>query len=254
MKAIKIIVCLSIVVAAIVYAGATKTEFPGGLLITKAVPPAEVVVTNDWTIFTGMGEKDQVQIIDPSALSLNIAMDGGKLIKQKGKIFGTIDNLIIGPVEAATDHALLGGNEKFQVKLKGFQIGTVLAKSVKQYLVAGIYGTVAGDNPKGIKILAIDKVAGDIQGATTRVNVGLADVPTTLKLVKAKGKIGNVDATTATVVAGKEGKIKWLAKAPADNAGDVLVAAGLFAIDKSAKKNVVLVEPTAPVTNVVSSL
>jgi len=253
MKAIKIIVCLTIVVAAIAYAGATKTEFAGGVLISKGA--ATVGETNGWLVFAGMGEKDQVQIT--GTVNPNISMDGGKMIKQKGKVTGLISNLIVvatgsTAADAIADPTKLGGNEKFQVKLKGFQIGTVLAKTAKQYQVASIFGAAAGTGAKGIKIMTMDKAAGDIQGtATERVVIGgyrnetnLVPVTTMIKLIKAKGKIGYVDATLAT--AAKAGKTKWGAKSPSD--GDVLVKSLADWAEAKKNKNVTLA------TNVVSGL
>ena len=224
MKALKIIVCLTIVIAAVLYAAKTPTDFGGGLkgfLKTKA---AAAAFTNDngWIIFTGLDAKSQIQITEAASV-VGIVVNDAKQIKQKGKIAGTIDNIVVGTdvLDAAgnVDLTKLAGNAKFSVKLKGVNVGTVLATDMKMVLVNGLNGTLAGNNAKGIKVMTQD---GDLAGAdaANRAVVGLATVPTMIKMVKAKkGKIEYVDATEATPA--KVGKTKWMAKVA--GTGDVLV-------------------------------
>ena len=254
-KVLNVALCLAIITSAVVFA-ATKIDFTlGGLtgqLKTKA--SATVSETNGWVVFDNMGEKDSVTISAISGNVTGILMDGGKLLKQKGKITGNIDNIIIAsqaPDITNPDNIVttLAGNEKLSIKLKGVNVGTVLAKTIKMVLVNDINGAIGGTAAKGVKIMTQD---GNIQGdATERVLVGAYDyavagigetniaVTTMIKAIKAKkGMIGYVDATTAT--AAKAGKTKWIAKVA--SAGDVLVTAGQFDVLKSAKKHVTLTE------------
>ena len=229
-KIVNIVLCLSIVASAVVYA-ATKIDFnKGGItgqLKTKLA--ATVIETNGWVVFSNMGEKDSVTIeaIDNSVQAEpRILLDGGKLIKQKGKIFGNINSIVIAAqVPDITNPSnivtTLAGNDKLSIKLKGINIGTVLAKTMKMVLVNDINGAIAGTNPKGIKIMTQD---GDIAGddATEPALVGAYDytvgivettipVETKIKSIKAKkGRIGYLDAREATPA--KPGKTKWVAK------------------------------------------
>jgi len=224
MKALKIIVCLTIVLAAVLYAAKVPTDFGGGLkgfLKTKAAAAAYTNI-NGWIIFTGLDAKSQLQITEATAVE-GIIVNDAKQIKQKGKITGQINNIIVGtattPFDPANPTYTLAGNAKFSVKLKGVNVGTVLAKDMKMVLVNDLNGVLAGNNAKGIKVMTQD---GNLAGAdaANRAVVGLATVPTMIKMVKAKkGKIEYVDAKEATPA--KVGKTKWMAKvAPT---GDVLV-------------------------------
>ena len=257
-KALNIALCLTIITSAVVFA-AVKTDFTlGGLTgqLKAKLPAATVSETNGWVIFENMGEKDSVTISLISGNVKGIIMDGGKLLKQKGKIFGNIDNIIIAtqaPDITNPDNIVttLAGNDKLSIKLKGINVGTVLAKNMKLVLVNDISGAIGGTlmSGKGIKVMTQD---GSIEGdATERVLVGAYDyavagvgetniaVTTMIKTIKAKkGSIGYVDALNAT--AAKPGKTKWIAKV--GSAGDVLVTAGQFDVAKSAKKNVTLLE------------
>lgn len=254
MKTLKIITCVTIIVASLVYAGTTKIDFNlaglTGQLKTKGA--AIVTETNGWISFTGMGTKDQVIITAASAVK-GVHMDGGKLIKQKGKITGNIESIVIAT--AAPDITnpnnivtTLAGNDKFTVKLKGVNVGTIIAKTMKMVLVNDINGAVGGTTAKGVKIMTQD---GDIAGdAMDDALVGGYDyavggveqtipVETKIKTIKAKkGAIGYVDAMNAT--AAKPGKTKWIAKVP--SVEDVLVTPGQFDVAKSLKKNVILKE------------
>ena len=225
-KVLNIAICLSIVIAAIVYAGTTKTDFDKGGLKgqLKSKGAATVSETNGWVVFANMTDKDQV-IITAASNVKGVIMDNGKMLKQKGKISGTIDNIVIATqVPDITDPdnivTTLAGNEKLSIKLKGINVGTVLAKTMKMVLVNDISGAIAGTATKGVKIMTQD---GGIEGdATEDVLVGAYDyavggsevnipVTTMIKAIKAKkGSIGYVDATEATPA--KVGKTKWIAK------------------------------------------
>ncbi|RLD11194.1 MAG: hypothetical protein DRI44_04170 [Chlamydiae bacterium] len=224
-KVLNIAICLSIVLAAVLYAAKTPTDFGGGLKgFLKTKVGATSTLTNGWVVFTGMGAKDQLQITEANNVK-GIMLDGGKIIKQKGKISGTIDSIVIATqVPDITDPAniitTLTGNEKLSIKLKGVNVGTVLAKTMKMVLVNDISGAIAGTAAKGVKIMTQD---GGIEGdATEDVLVGAYDyavggaevnipVTTMIKAIKAKkGSIGYVDATEATPA--KVGKTKWIAK------------------------------------------
>jgi len=252
-KVLNIAICLSIVIAAIVYAGTTKTDFDKGGLLgqLKSKGAATVSETNGWVVFAGMTEKDLVTVYGANNVK-GIIMDGGKLLKQKGSIVGNIDNIIIATeapsiVDPSVIVTTLAGNDKLSIKLKGISVGTILAKNMKMVIVNDIDGALGGTlaSGKGIKVLTTGDIAGD---ATERMlvgaydyNVGGADidipVATMIKSIKSKkGSIGYVDASNAT--AAKPTKTKWIAKVPSN--GDVLVTAGQFDIAKSLKKNVVL--------------
>ncbi len=255
MKAIKIIVCLTIVVAAIAYAAKVPTVFsPGleGFLKTKA-PAAAFTNIGEWVVFSGLDAKSQLQITkaDGASILVNGAV---KMIKQKGKIGGTLNNIILGEsatplLDPANPVFVLDGNEKFSVKLKGVNVGTVMATSMKMVLVNDLSGKLAGTNLKGIKVMTQD---GGIEGTPAApVVIGDANVPTMLKLVKAKkGAIGYVDATLATPA--KVAKTKWGAKV--QSAGTVQVAALADWAEAKKNKNVTLTDGSAPVINVVSGL
>ena len=225
-KVLNIAICLSIVIAAVVYAGTTKTDFDKGGLKgqLKSKGAATVSETNGWVVFANMTDKDQV-IITAASNVKGVIMDNGKMLKQKGKISGTIDNIIIATqapdiTDPANIITTLAGNEKLSIKLKGVNVGTVLAKTMKMVLVNDISGAIAGTATKGVKIMTQD---GGIEGdATEDVLVGAYDyavggsevnipVTTMIKAIKAKkGSIGYVDATEATPY--KPSKTKWIAK------------------------------------------
>ena len=253
-KVLSIAICLSIVIAAVVYAAKVPTDFGGGLkgfLKTKA-PAAAFTETNGWVVFTGLDAKSQLQITEATAVK-GIILNDAKIIKQKGKISGNIDSIVMATtassvIDPSVVIATLAGNDKLSIKLKGINVGTVLAKTMKMVLVNDINGAIAGTTAKGVKIMTQDgNIAGD---ATERALVGAYDiaiagvettvpVATTIKAIKAKkGSIGYVDALNAT--AAKAGKTKWIAKVA--SSGDVLVTAGQFDVAKSLKKNVKLTE------------
>ena len=251
-KVLNIAICLTIVISAVVYA-ATKIDInEGGLtaqIKTKATAGYEL--TNGWIVITGMGDKDSLTISGADMPTGGIVMNGGKMIKQKGKIFGYIDNIIIAtqaPDILNPDNIVttLAGNEKLSIKLKGISVGTVLAKQMKLVLVDNLSGAIAGNNAKGVKIMTTTDIVGDAGGTTDRLLVGAYDysgdleikVDTKLHSVKAKkGMISNVDAMNATPA--KAGKTKWSAKIL--GAGDVEVAS--LADWSSKNKNVTLVQP-----------
>ncbi len=242
MKAIKIMICVTLVVAALLYAGKTPTVFNAdveGFLKTKAAG-ATWTNLNGWLIFTGLDAKSQIQLTKADN-DARILVNDAKQIKQKGKIAGNLGDILVGTSAssmATPTDVVYGGNAKFSVKLKGVNLGTVIAKDMKMVLVNSLNGVLAGDNAKGIKVMTQD---GDLAGADSNnvAVVGLAAVPTKLKMVKAKkGKVEYVDAYQAT--AAKVGKTKWMAKVA--GTGDVKVKAGQFDVAKSAKKNVTLTE------------
>ncbi len=227
-KMLNVTVCLLIVVSAIVYAKIDNKPFNAGNLsgILKTKNDAKVSETNGWIVFTSMGPKDQVQITSAANVK-GIIMDGGKMLKQKGTVNGNIDNIIIAEqVPDITNPnnivTTLTGNDKLTIKLKGINVGTVLAENMKMVLVNDISGAIAGcTSLKGVKIMTQD--GGIVGTETERVLVGSYDyaiaggaetniaVTTIIKMVKAKkGKIEYVDASNAQ--AAKPGKTKWKAK------------------------------------------
>ncbi|MCK5851698.1 hypothetical protein KAH27_01605 [bacterium] len=241
-KILSIAICSAIVIAAVVYAAkplSIDTPQLKAYIKTKAAGAAWMQ-TNDWFVFTGYDAKSQIQIVD--AQGANLLINDIKLIKQKGKVSGNIENIIMGTsatpiLDPANPVFVLSGNDKLSIKLKGVNVGTVLATKMKMVLVNGLDGLLAGTNPKGVKVMAQD---GDIAGASAanRAVIGTAIVPTMLHSVKAKkGMILNVDATEATPA--KAGKTKWTAKIA--GAGDVQVKS--LADWSTKNKNVTLVEP-----------
>lgn len=231
MKVMNITVCCALAIAALVYAAKTPEVFaPGleGFVKSKGTPvwTATNAHGQTWVIFEGMGPNDQIQLT--KADDVSIMVNDIKQIKQKGKIAGNIPNLIIG-----SGHVTLGGNEKSMVKLKGVNVGTVLASTMKMVMVNSLYGGIAGSGAKGLAVKASQDVAG--ADADNRVFVGTEDNITMVKGIMAKGAIEYVDALNST--AAKAGKTKLKAKvAPT---GDVLVPAGQYS-PKS--KNVNLTE------------
>jgi len=250
-KVLNIAICLSIVIAAVVYAADKIPISMAGLTAElKTSVGATVSETNGFVLLSGMGDKDSLTITGVDNVK-GIVMDGGKMIKQKGKINGYIDNIIFATeAPSITDPTLivatLAGNEKLSIKLKGISVGTVLAKQMKLVLVDNLSGAIAGNNAKGVKIMTTTDIVGDAGGTTDRLLVGAYDysgdleikVDTKLHSVKAKkGMISNVDAMNATPA--KAGKTKWSAKIL--GAGDVEVAS--LADWSSKNKNVTLVQP-----------
>ncbi len=250
-KVLNIAICLSIVIAAVVYAADKIPISMAGLTAElKTSVGATVSETNGFVLLSGMGDKDSLTITGVDNVK-GIVMDGGKMIKQKGKINGYIDNIIFATeAPSITDPTLivatLAGNEKLSIKLKGISVGTVLAKQMKLVLVDSLSGAIAGNNAKGVKIMTTTDIAGDV---TERLLVGAYDynvgagemnipVATTIKSIKAKkGVISYVDALNATPA--KPGKTKWSAKVA--GAGDVEVAS--LADWSTKNKNVTLVQP-----------
>ena len=213
----KIISCVLFILATVLYAAKDPIDFGGGLKgYLKSKTTVTVTNKNGWIIFTGMNSKSQIQITEANNVT-GILVDDAKQIKQKGKITGFIKNIVVASADAllangSIDLTKLGGNEKFTVKLKGMNVGTILAGEMKMVYVSGLNGGIAGTNAKGIKILMQD---GDLAGIGTDTNdyafVGLDAVPTMIKIVKAKrGKIECVDARAATPA--KPGKTRWIAK------------------------------------------
>ncbi len=250
-KVLNIAICLSIVIAAVVYAADKIPISMAGLTAElKTSVGATVSETNGFVLLSGMGDKDSLTITGVDNVK-GIVMDGGKMIKQKGKINGYIDNIIFATeAPSITDPTLivatLAGNEKLSIKLKGISVGTVLAKQMKLVLVDSLSGAIAGNNAKGVKIMTTTDIAGDV---TERLLVGAYDynvgagemnipVATKIKSIKAKkGVISYVDALNATPA--KPGKTKWSAKVA--GAGDVEVAS--LADWSTKNKNVTLVQP-----------
>ena len=252
-KVLNIAICLSIVIAAVVYAADKIDINMAGLTgQLKTSVGATVSETNGFVILSGMGDKDSLTITGVDNVK-GIVMDGGKLIKQKGKIAGYIDSIIIAKeAPSITDPTLivatLAGNDKLSIKLKGISVGTVLAKNMKLVLVNDISGVLAGTlmSGKGIKVLTTLDIAGDagermlIGAYDYNVGPGEEEIPvaTQIKSIKAKkGMIGYVDALNATPA--KVGKTKWTAKI--QSAGDVEVAS--LADWSTKNKNVTLVQP-----------
>ena len=217
-KSICIVIFSTILISSILYAAKPldiDTPTLKGFIKTK--DSKEFVETNGWIIFKGLDAKSQIQITE--ANGANILVNDAKMIKQKGKVSGNINNIIIGTSEsdmADCSDLVLAGNEKFSVKLKGINIGSVVAKDMKMVLINDLSGCLTGTNPKGIKIMTQD---GGIEGTEANpviigaywCNNNLIEVPTKIKMVKAKkGAIGYVNACNATPA--KIGKTKWGAK------------------------------------------
>ena len=95
-KSICIAICSTIFLSSILYAAKVPTVFsPGleGFLKTKA-PAANYTNLNDWVIFTGLDAKSQIQLTTAD-LDANILVNDAKLIKQKGKIAGSLANILV---------------------------------------------------------------------------------------------------------------------------------------------------------------
>ncbi len=250
MKTLKIIVCLTIVIAAIVYAKKVPTDFSSdlaGFLKTKSAT-ASFVNTNGWVIFKGLDAKSQIQLTKADN-NANILVNDAKMIKVKGKFTGSLGSVIVGTsasdMKTPTD-VVYAGNSKFSIKLKGISVGTIIAKDMKAAFANDLSSAFAGSNAKGISLMTELDIAG--ASATNRAVIGIAGVPTVLKAVKSKkGKIENVDATLATPA--KVGKTKWKAKVA--GSGNVTVAKLDDWAAAKKNKNVILAIAT---TNTVSGL
>lgn len=243
----KYVICLLLAAAAIIYAAKTPEVFgPGveGFLKTKSTTAAWTVVTNTpgttdgiiWVVFTGLDAKSQIQLTKCEDAS--IIVNDAKQIKQKGKISGSAKTLMFGtPNDLNTLN--FGGNPKAMIKLKGVNVGTVLAGSIKMVQCNDLTGGhVGSDSAKGVLLKAEGNVAG--ADAANRVMIGKvpsqpgATIPATkIKGISAKGAIEYADAVNT--VAAKPTKTKLKAKLPPT--GDVLVSAGQYS-EKS--KNVTL--------------
>ena len=209
-KSIYIAICSTVLLTSSLYAAKIPTEFgPGveGFLKTKA-PAANYTNLNGWVIFTGLDAKSQIQLTTAD-LDANILINDAKLIKQKGKIAGSLANILVG--SSASDMAdptdvVYGGNKKFSVKLKGVNVGTVIAQTMKLVLIKDLSGKLAGANLKGIKIMTQD---GGIEGTVANyVKIGLPEVPTVVKIIKAKkGCINYLDLMDARPVKIGKGKV-----------------------------------------------
>ncbi len=195
-----IAICSTILLSSFLYAAKPldiDTLTLKGFIKTKA--SKEFVETNGWIIFTGLDAKSQIQIT--VANGANILVNDAKMIKQKGKVSGNINNFIIGTsasLMADTNDVVYAGNSKFLAKLKGFNFGNIIAKEMRMAYFNNFCGTLAGTNPKGIKIMTQD---GGIVGTSNRfAKIGLPEIPTMVKMINLKkgGCIGYLDLMDAS--------------------------------------------------------
>jgi hypothetical protein len=240
MKTLKILGCIALIAAAVVYAAKTPTVFGPGvegfLKYPKSVTPVPTYTNlNGWVIFQGTDAKTQIQFTKLEAANLLIygTMKG---ISYKAAVKGTIgqaSNVLFGTSTSTPDQNYTpGGNAKLNVKLKGVNVGTVAATDVNQVQVQNLFGGFAGKRTlngkeKGAKFTAFGGIYG-VDG-TDRVYFGKAGWPATIvNGVTAKdktiGRIQWVNAALCGVPTGKEGKIKWTAKVLNTAGADILVA------------------------------
>jgi hypothetical protein len=244
MKAIKYIMCLTLISASLIFAvknvlGPTSE----GLLFVANDPGMgleEYTVTNDlgiktWVILTGGGPKSKVTLDGKdgaSPVDANILINEAKMIKGK-KAFGTVDNLIFGvfsPVgQFNPQHLGIMTNYSpgtgITIKLKGVTVGTVIAGDNKLVQVDAVknFATDSGFKAKGAKVMSF---AGNV-GGPSEVDKGWLGVPPEMqpiaaladysegcqiKMVKAKGAIDSLDVYASGIEKKGSPKSKMQAK------------------------------------------
>ncbi len=252
-KVLNVAVCLTLIVAAIVYAA--KNPFTVGDLVgysTKSTLTG--VETNGWIVLTGGSAKDKV-VVTAGVDKKKIILDTAKVFQTK-KIPGNLDTLLIGSfgVNVVGDIAGFAPGPIKLVKMKGATIGTVISKALKLVLADSVAKVATDGGFKG-KGVTVKTKAGNVGGTTT--DRGWLGVPDghplaaqmgegvcTIKGAVSKAAIDNLDIYAKPFKAGK-GKLKG--KTP----GTVTVAAGK-ASDWTKLKNVTVTE-RGGTTNVVEA-
>lgn|GEM_PF-1185244 len=241
MKTLKILGCIALIAAAVVYAAKVPTVFGPGvegfLKYPKSVVPVPTYTNvGNWVIFNGTDAKTSIQFtkLDNANLLIYPTIKGISVKLPKGYV-GVASNVLFGTSTATPDTDWIpGGNYKLNVKLKGINVGTVAGTQLNVVQVQSLFGGFAGKrtNPNNAKEMGVGFTAfGGIRGAdgTQRVLFGnIWGIPTQVKGVSAKdkviGQIQWVDARQCGVPAGKETKIKWTAKVINVAGADILTA------------------------------
>jgi len=249
MKYVKVIACLAMVLAALVYAG-TWSDF-GINVKTKAAYDVNQVTNNAgiWLVATGGTDASKIQFLGGTAAGTHILLDKVGAVSAKG--ITDVGTIAVGTLSGAPANGSLagffavyqpaGGPKGVAFKLKGVTIGTVLAGTLKGVSAASI-GNVAGNSSKGSGIGAVTTVGGlfGAPGNQKYGYIGTPGIPTKVKGLKCKGTAGNV---VLYATPGKTGKTKLAAKGGA--AGDGVIAPN--PADWSPKSSPVPVAPVAPV-------
>ena len=281
MKVIKIIVCLTIVVAAIAYAGGNIIDIGGAEWGSKEELKVEVVTDTDsgqkFYLLTGGNPKTKLAAKKIPVGNINIVIDAAKMV-QTVKATGSISNIIAGTVDTTSFVMDASSNKSGSVvanltlgtldmvKMKGMGVGTVLAKGMKMVMADSVenVATDAGFKGKGIKIMS--KVGAVGAGSNTWVGiatggaVSLADVTADkckVKMIKAKAAV-DVTLNASGLGSADKPKSKVMAKVAGTTyipVADAAAAAALgWRVDKFKS---ITVEYTAggstnePATNVV---
>lgn len=174
MKTMKIVACFAIVLAALAYAGLPPITV-GGLVFKGVKSVGTMEETNGWIVIKGYDIKTTFQLdkTSPVPAGQNVVIEMGKALKASNKVgVGSFSNIIYGTfVEGAegditqltlSDPVDQGG-KKFDVKLKGVTIGTVISKgcapqadSIKNAVLTelkpgkGVAVTASGKAPLGV--------------------------------------------------------------------------------------------------------
>jgi len=215
-----IIIALALVTVS-AFAKKLPIEFAPGLegfcgKSTPVVTVGTIEFTNGTTVvevplvtFSGTTAKDTLQFtkVDPGfAIEVTSPLKAVGLRKLKQGSFAQIKVV---------------GDAKFQVRLPGFTIGTIIARELKAIQCLSVLNCIDATTPKGITVKTKGTVSGCIEGV--------------IKTLSAN-KFGQVDATSATAV--KPGKTRISAKLPQDAGNTFIVVPGQFS-PKSKNVNLV---------------
>jgi hypothetical protein len=225
MKALKVILCLALVVSALVYAAKVEEQW-GTLTVQHKGELALATITQGWIVAAGGTDKSSVNIVAANG-DEKLLVDNLKTVKGKGV---SLDTLAIGTVDPVpADNALAtfyasykpaGSTKGVALKLKGGTIGTVLATTLKAVKADGVGSAAgAGKGNKGVVISSKGGIGGKFGDAGNEKYSyigGPATVPTVVKKAKAKAAMGDVVVYGA---AAKAGKTKIKAKGGASGDG-----------------------------------
>jgi len=225
MKALKILLCLALVVSALVYAKKVEEQW-GTLTVQHKGDLALAVVTQGWIVATGGSDKSSLSIVAANG-DEKLLVDKVKTVKGKGV---SLDTLAVGTVDPVpADNGLDtfyasyqpdGSSKGTALKLKGGTIGTVLASTLKAVKADGVGSAAgAGKGGKGLVISSKGGIGGlfGAVGNEKYAYIGVPNnVPTIIKKAKAKAAMGDVVLYGA---AAKAGKTKVQAKGGASGDG-----------------------------------
>ena len=212
MKTFKLIACIAVVVAALVYAGAPPIVV-GGLSFVAPKSTGSITTTNGWIVIKGYDEKTTIQLDKTSAKPAGqcIVIQTAKALKgsRKDTVDGNLAQVVYGlfATGAEGDYSQLTlstPTKAFAVSLKGITVGTVIAKqcapTADNLQFAVLTEVKAG---KGVVVTAGGKTPMGILGGPNALNpgtIGIAPglapstaltsqlVPTAMRLGKAVGK------------------------------------------------------------------